>query len=170
MWGLPLSTAVSASACTPPNSSGQRWMLWCQPTQAHVLAAILPLAVSGVSPWLQDLPQYTLPFWPIWLGSSFYWPLDEVYWRKRRIGTSNEKGHFSVCCHIAAAASLSSQACKIHAAVWLQCCDRFFYTYTLQFSCCFLLTLLWVKESLQLWKPWENGCALVDDWVTAGQL
>lgn len=168
MQGSLFSAAASASAFTRPNCGGQRRMPWCCSILAHVLAAILALAVSGASPWLQDLSHYTFSFWPIWLGSSISWPQMRFLEGRREGRPGTREATF--LCSATAAAALYCQACSVHVAMRLQCCDRFFYTCTLQVSCCFLPALLWVKESLQVWKSWENGCAFIVDWVTAGQL
>lgn len=140
---LSLSAAASALAFT------QQWRAetgCCWSIPVPVLAAIL--AVSGASPWFQDLPQNLL----VLTHAAFILLLTSD---ERRGGEKSSLGPEGMlfCMVPQPTAGLYSQACNTDIAMWLQCCDRFFYTRTLQFSCCFPPTLLRAKELLQVQKP-----------------
>lgn len=112
MW-CSLLSAASASA----NITQQKWVLWCQSVLAHVLAALPPVAVSGILPWLQHLSHSNFSFWPIWLDSPFYWP--QVKFSEGKGEGGPEMREATLLC--GAIAGLYSQVCNIHVAKWLQC-------------------------------------------------
>lgn len=111
------------------NNGGQKCMGWCWSIPVPVLAAVLPLAVSGASPWFQDLPQNLL----VLTRTAFILLLTSDEWKggeKRSLGPEG----MLFCMVAQPTAGLYYQACNIDIAMWLQCCDRFFYTVFLLLS------------------------------------
>ena len=127
-----------------PNNREWRWVQWCQSILAHVLAAILLLAVSGASPWLGHHPLCPPSTPSVYGRDGWAHPSVDLRWDLLRWGEKVNLGpeRLRFCMVPETAAALYSQACNIHVAMWLQCCDRSSYTCTLQFSCCFLPTLV----------------------------
>lgn len=144
-----------------PNRSG--CCAACLSCHTYLLAAP-PVAMSGTLSWLQHFPHSNFSFWPIWLDSPLYWP--QVKFNEGKGEEGPEMGEAMFLC--GAFAGLYSQVCntQLRIAKCLTGCS----ICTLQFSCCFHLALLWVKESLQVWKSCQNGCAFIAKWVAAGQL